>query len=173
MARIWDLPTRLFHWLLVLLVAVTAKTGFFGPANALDLHVWSGYAITALIVFRLIWGLFGSEYSRLDRLFSALANLREHITGLLRLRPKHYIGHNPAGSLMILALILVLTAILLTGLVVLGGTEKQGLLSGLTSYDMGHLAKGAHQLLAYLLMLMVLAHLAGVVTEMVLLRVPY
>lgn len=88
MARIWDLPTRLFHWLLVLLVAVTAKTGFFGPANALDLHVWSGYAITALIVLRLIWGLFGSEYSRLDRLFSALANLREHITGLLRLRPK-------------------------------------------------------------------------------------
>src|SRR5450755_1489483 len=101
-ARIWDLPTRLFHWLLVFCVVVAGKTGFFGPASGLDWHVWAGYGIGALVVWRLIWGLFGSEYSRLDRLFGALRNLPEHLAGLRRLKPKHYAGHNPAGSLMIL-----------------------------------------------------------------------
>lgn len=170
--RIWDLPTRLFHWLLVFAVIVEAKTGFFGPANSLDWHVWAGYAIAALLAGRLIWGLYGSEYSRADRLFSALRHLPEHIGGLLRLKPKHYAGHNPAGSLMILGLILVLLALVATGLVVLGGTEKQGLLAGITPYDVGHLAKGAHQVLAYSLMAMVVGHLVGVATEMLLLRVP-
>ena len=172
LARIWDLPTRLFHWLLVIAVFFAATTGFFAPANGLTWHVWFGYAIGALVVWRLIWGLFGSEYARLDRLFGALANVREHFAGLWRGKPKHYAGHNPAGSLMILGLILVLLGITATGLVVLGGAEKQGVLAGVTSYQFGHLAKGAHQLLAYLLMAMIAGHLAGVVIEMVLLRVP-
>ncbi len=171
-ARIWDLPTRAFHWLLVLAVIIAAKTGFFGPANSLDWHLWSGYAIGALIVFRFVWGLFGSEFSRLDRLFGALRQLPEHAGGLLRLRPKHYLGHNPAGSLMIIALALVLLAITATGIIVLGGVEKQGVLAAVTSYDLGHLAKGAHQLLAYLLMAMIVGHLVGVFGEILLLRVP-
>ena len=171
-AKIWDLPTRLFHWLLVFAVIIATKTGFFGPANSLDWHVWSGYGIGALIVFRLIWGLFGSEFSRLDRLWAALRNLPEHARGLLSLRPKHYLGHNPAGSLMIIGLITVLLAIVVSGVMVLGGVEKQGVLAGVTSYALGHLAKGGHQLLAYLLMVMVLGHLLGVATEIVLLRVP-
>lgn len=171
-ARIWDLPTRLFHWLLVLGVIIAAKTGFFGPANSLDWHVWSGYCIGVLVIWRLIWGLFGSEYSRIDRLFAALRNLREHAGGLLTFKPKHHAGHNPAGSLMILGLIAVLLAITFTGIVVLGGVEKQGVLAGVTTYSFGHLAKGAHQVLAYALVAMVIGHIGGVVAEIVLLRVP-
>ena len=166
------MPTRLFHWLLVLGVAVAAETGFFGPAPALDWHVWAGYAIGMLVVLRLIWGIFGSEFSRLDRLFGALVNLREHFGGLLNLKPKHYAGHNPAGSLMILGLVVVLLSITATGMVVLGGVEKQGALAGISSYTMGHWAKGIHQVLAYALVVMVLGHLGGVVAEIALLRVP-
>jgi len=171
-ARIWDLPTRLFHWLLVFCAVVAGKTGFFGPASGLDWHVWAGYGIGVLVVWRLIWGLLGSEYSRLDRLFGALRNLPEHIDGLRKLEPKHYAGHNPAGSLMILGLLVVLLGITATGIVVLGGVEKQGMLAGLTSYNIGHLTKGVHQVLAYGLVAMVLGHIGGVISEIVLLRVP-
>ena len=170
--RVWDLPTRAFHWLLVFCLTITFKTGFFGPASALDWHVWAGYAIGALVVWRLIWGLFGSEYSRLDRLFGALANLREHAEGLLGSRPKHYAGHNPLGSLMILGLLGVLIAITGTGFVVLGGVDKQGVLASSTPYAVGHLAKGVHQLLAYLLVAMIIGHVGGVIAESVLLRLP-
>jgi cytochrome b len=171
-ARIWDLPTRLFHWALVLAVAICAKTGFFGPTNGLDWHIWSGYAIGALVVFRMVWSLFGSEFSRLDRLFRALTNLPEHALRLLQLRPKHYLGHNPAGSLMILGLVLVLLALVASGMVVLGGLEKQGALAGVTTFSLGQIAKELHEWLAYLLMAMIAGHLAGVLAETVLLRVP-
>lgn len=169
--RIWDLPTRLFHWLLVGAVAACAYTGFLGPANLLHVHVWAGYAIAALVLWRLVWGLLGSEFSRIDRLTGALPKLGEHARGLVRLSPKHYIGHNPAGSLMILALLLVLASMCATGLMVLGGGEKQGPLAGLLSWSFGHTVKGVHKILAYLLLAMIVGHLAGVVAETVLLRV--
>ena len=171
-SKVWDLSTRLFHWLLVAAVFISGTTGFFGQASGLDWHVWSGYAIGALVIWRLIWGMFGSEYARTDRLFAALRNLRAHIDGLLRLSPTHYAGHNPAGSLMIIGLIAVLLSIVVSGIVVLGGTEKQGVLAGVTSYTLGHLAKGVHQVLAYLLVVMIAGHLGGVIAEIVLLKVP-
>jgi cytochrome b len=171
-ARIWDLPTRLFHWALVWAVAMSAKTGFFGPANALDLHIWSGYAIGALVLFRIVWGLFGSEFNRIDRLFSALRNLPEHIGGLLRFRPKHYLGHNPVGSLMIIGFAVVLLAMVGTGMTILGGLQKQGVLAGVFSFATARLVKSVHEWLAYLLMAMIAVHLLGVLTEIVLLRVP-
>lgn len=66
--KVWDLPTRLFHWLLVLAVAIGAGTGFFGPEWLLGIHAWSGYGLAALILFRLVWAFLGSEYSRFARL---------------------------------------------------------------------------------------------------------
>ena len=171
-ARIWDLPTRLFHWALVGAVVMSAKTGFFGPANALNLHIWSGYAIGALIVLRIVWGLFGSEFNRIDRIFSALRNLPEHIGGLVQLRPKHYLGHNPVGSLMIIALVVVLMSMVATGMTLLGGQEKQGLFAGVVTFATARLIKPVHEWLAYLLMAMIAVHLLGVLTEIVLLRVP-
>ena len=171
-ARIWDLPTRLFHWALVFAVIVCSKTGFFGPANSLDWHVWSGYAIGALVLFRIVWGLFGSEFNRLDRLFGALRHLPEHLRGLVRLRPKHYLGYNPAGSLMIIGLAFVLLAMVFSGMIVLGGIDKQGVFAGLPTYADARVIKSIHEWLAYLLMAMIVGHLLGVLVETVLLRVP-
>ena len=125
-----------------------------------------------MVVLRIVWGLFGSEFNRIDRLFSALRNLPEHIGGLARLRPKHYLGHNPAGSLMIIALAVVLLSMVATGMTLLGGQEKQGLLAGVVTFATARLIKPVHEWLAYLLMAMILGHLLGVLTEAVLLRVP-
>ena len=62
--KVWDLPTRLFHWLLVGLVVVGVVTGFVTPEWWMGVHIWAGYGLVALMAFRLVWGICGPEYSR-------------------------------------------------------------------------------------------------------------
>lgn len=170
--RVWDLPTRLFHWALVAAVVIAGATGFFGPVWMLSIHTTAGYVIAGLIVFRLVWGVAGGELSRFSALVRAVRHLPRHIGALARLQPTHYLGHNPAGSAMILALLLVLAGLVATGLLVEGGAEKQGLLAGVTSYALGSAVKEIHELLAYAIAAMVAAHIGGVALETVLLRLP-
>ena len=169
---VWDLPTRLFHWLLVGAVLVALLTGFVAPESWMGIHLASGYLIVALLVFRLVWGVFGPEYSRISSMVTATRRLPEHLRGLLLLRPPHHLGHNPAGSLMIFVLFGVLTLLVVTGLLVQGGEEKQGPLAGVATYALGHGAKGIHEALVWLLLAMIAGHLAGVLVESWLLRSP-
>jgi cytochrome b len=173
MVRVWDLPTRAFHWLLVLAVAVALGTGFIAPEWWMGLHLAAGYLIILLLVFRIAWGFFGPEYSRLVSLLRVSRGLGDHLRGLLLLRPPHYAGHNPAGALMIGALFAVLTALVVTGLMVQGGEEKQGPLAGILTYRIGDAAKGWHEILVYLLVAMIAMHVAGVLVEGRLLRMPF
>jgi cytochrome b len=138
----------------------------------MGLHIFAGYAIVALLAFRLVWGVFGPEYSRLVALVSASRRLGEHLRGLLLLRPKHHAGHNPAGSIMILSLFLVLTALAATGLMVVGGEEKQGPLAAFISFQAADQAKPVHFWLACLLLVMIAGHVAGVLVEGFLLGAP-
>jgi cytochrome b len=165
--RVWDAPTRLFHWLTVAAVAVAALTGYFGPAWMLSIHAWAGYLLAVLVVFRLIWAFFGSEFSRLDRLEAAPHAVIAHLRGLLSGRGTHRIGHTPAGSAMIIAVIAVLLAILVTGLVTLGGQEKQGVLAGVMPYSIGHAARRIHEFLTIVLLIMVAVHVVAVVADSV------
>lgn len=164
-ASVWDLPTRLFHWLLVLAVAVGALTGFFGPEWLLSLHAWFGYGLAALILFRLAWGFFGSEYSRIDSFAFPPRTVIRHLRDLVKGRAAHSVGHNPAGAAMIFALAGILTGILVTGLMALGGQEKQGVLADIVPYDLGHAAGEIHEILTILLLGMVALHVAGVIME--------
>jgi cytochrome b len=163
--KVWDLPTRLFHWLLVLAVAIGAVTGFFGPEWLLGLHVWSGYGLAVLILFRLVWAFLGSEYSRVSRFAFPPRAVIGHLRDLLAGRAAHSIGHNPAGSAMIFALAGLLTTVVATGLMALGGQEKQGMLAGLVPYSVGHAAKEVHEVLTVLLLVLVGLHVAGVAME--------
>ena len=166
--RVWDLPTRLFHWLLVLLVAAGVFTGFVSPEWWMGIHVWAGYGLVALMVFRLVWGVVGSEYSRVVSFIYPPRDTVEHLRGLLLLRPPHYVGHNPTGALMVFALTGVLIALVVTGLLVLGGEEKQGPLAAVIGYSVGSAAKRVHLWLTILLLAMVACHIGGVVAESVL-----
>ncbi len=166
--RVWDLPTRVFHWALVCLVACAVFTGFVTPEWWMGLHVWAGYGLIALMVFRLVWGVFGPEYSRVVSFVYPPRDTFEHLRGLLLLRPPHHVGHNPTGALMVFALTGVIVALVVTGLLVLGGEEKQGPLSAITAYSVGSAAKHAHFWLTMLLLALVTAHIAGVVVESVL-----
>lgn len=100
----WDGPTRLFKWALVGLVVsavISDKAGGGSPTW----HVWNGYAVLVLVVFRLLWGVVGGSTARFAGfLASPIATIRYGL-GLLRGREAHYLGHNPLGGWMVVALI--------------------------------------------------------------------
>jgi len=168
--KVWDIPTRLFHWFLVILVIVGLVTGFVSPEWWMGIHIWAGYGTVLLIVFRLLWGIFGSEYSRIETFSFSYREVITHLRELIFLRPLHYIGHNPAGAMMIFALIFILLGITISGLVVLGGEENQGPLAGVVSYRIGDMTGDIHEAMVFVLMALIALHILGVIIESFLTR---
>jgi cytochrome b len=165
--RVWDLGVRLFHWLLVAAVAIALVTGLSGPRNVLNVHVAAGAAIGGLVAFRVLWGVIGSTYARFSNFPIQRAALNADLAGLVAGRRPRYRGHNPLGSLMALALITILTLSAVTGVVTLGGVDKQGPLAFVTSYNAGQATQELHQALAYGLLALIGGHLLGVAYESV------
>ncbi len=162
---VWDPSLRLFHWLLVAGVLISSLTGFLAPRTWLRLHLISGSILAALLVFRLVWGLLGGPYARFASFaFPPRAVLR-HLRALATGPAPRHLGHNPAGSIMVFAFLLVLTVITCTGVLALGGVVKQGPLRAFIGFDGGRRWLSVHQALAILLAVMVCAHIGGVVLE--------
>lgn len=162
---VWDLPTRVFHWLLVTATTTAFVTGFILPQWWLGAHRSAGYVIVGLLVFRFVWAAFGSEHSRLADFAYSPSETLGHLRGILMLGPRHYLGHNPAGAAMIFALAFVLCGLVVTGLLIEAGEEKIGPLAGVTTYAVGHAAKAFHEVLVWILAAMVAGHVAGVIVE--------
>lgn len=111
--RIWDLPTRLFHWLLVICIValvVSAKLG----GNAMNWHLIFGQVVLALLIFRVLWGLVGGYWSRFGRLLPSPAAVLRYLRGTASLHERA--GHNPLGALSVLAMLMVLIAQVASGL---------------------------------------------------------
>ena len=102
--RAWDLPTRLFHWLLVILIINAYLTYEFGDIN-MTYHMWNGYALLTLILFRLFWGLWGSSTARFAHFIKGPSAIISYIKSMHSPTPKKFLGHNPAGALMVIALL--------------------------------------------------------------------
>ncbi|MEY4469904.1 MAG: hypothetical protein RIT20_245 [Pseudomonadota bacterium] len=112
--RIWDLPTRFFHWALVVCVVGLVITGNIG-GNAMLWHFRFGYAVMSLLLFRLVWGLLGGHWSRWSQLPLGPHALKAYFQG--KSPTIHVAGHNPIGSWSVLAFIVVLTLQVSTGLI--------------------------------------------------------
>ena len=100
---VWDLPTRVSHWLLAVSFAgafLTAESEQYR-----DIHIMLGYTVLGLIAFRLFWGFFGTRYSRFSSFAFGPHKVLEYLKSLLARPPQHYVGHNPAGSWAIYALL--------------------------------------------------------------------
>lgn len=110
--RIWDLPLRLFHWTLAALIVVSIVTQNIG-GNAMEWHFYSGYAVFALILFRILWGLIGSRYARFSSFIYGPASLVDYLRGG---KLRKYLGHNPLGSLSVFALLIAVLVQAATGL---------------------------------------------------------
>lgn len=162
---VWDLPVRLFHWTMVGSVVIAAISGFYGLPRWLTWHVYSGYAIGLLLLFRGVWGLAGSPTSRFRSFPLSPAALRKHLRDVFRGHSDVHVGHNPAGAWMIVCLLLVLTGLIVTGLVALGGQKDQGPLAALVDFQVGFFARHIHSFLAGCLVAAVAVHLTGVLVE--------
>jgi len=162
---VWDLPLRFFHWAMVCVVIIAGITGFIAPPWWLDVHVIAGYALAILITFRVIWGFLGSYYSRFGTFPLALAGVFKQLRLLLDKKSEEHTGHNPVGAWMIVALLLVLVLLVLSGIVVLGGQENLGPLASETSYLVGKVGKALHELAAWALLGAITIHLLGVFVE--------
>ncbi len=159
--RVWDAPTRLFHWLLVLLLPAdyaTAKLGW------MDLHLQLGYALLALFLFRLVWGFVGSDTARFGRfLVSPLAGLR-HLSGFRQRTPDTEVGHNAAGGWMVVALLLLLGVQIGSGL---GANDGLGVVEGPLarhlSGDASDLLTVIHADAVYVLIAAIVLHILAVI----------
>jgi cytochrome b len=111
--KVWDAPTRLFHWGIVLLVGFSWLSA---ELNWMDWHLRSGYAILTLLLFRLAWGFLGSETARFTQFLASPRLAVRHLAHLTRREPDHQVGHNAAGGWMVLLMLVLLLVQAGTGL---------------------------------------------------------
>ncbi len=161
--RVWDLPTRIFHWSLAGLVAFSFTTGRVG-GDWMDWHLKSGYAVLVLLGFRIAWGLVGSETARFARFLrgprAALAYARETLAG----RHPFVAGHNPLGGWMVLAMLLALAFQAATGLFSDDQIATQGPLAVKVSDDTVSRMSALHSANEWLLVALVALHVIAIVT---------
>ena len=160
---VWDLPTRVFHWTLVVFFFSAMATG--DPDRFRDLHVYFGYVVLGLICFRIFWGLAGSRYARFKAFLYGPRAAFAYLAEVMAARADRHVGHNPAGSVGIYLLLALGLVICVTGIVVLGAEEAQGIFKKLADRPLGEFTRGLHESLAWLMLALVLVHIGGVVVE--------
>jgi cytochrome b len=147
---VWDLPVRVFHWLLVVSFA-----GAFATAEServRDIHVALGYTFAALLAFRLVWGLVGTRYARFRSFAYSPSAVLTYLKSLLARCPDHHVGHNPAGSWMIYAIIALGVVISASGHAVYNDAY-------------GKWSEDLHDAAANAMLVLVVFHVAGVVVS--------
>ena len=155
---VWDIPTRLFHWSVVILVFVSWLSADQGY---MSVHLYSGLTLLALLLFRLFWGLLGSTTARFvdflhppRRVIAYLKSMRDD--------PLHFAGHNPAGGLMVFAMIGILIAQVVTGLFSNDGVRFNAPLSLLISSDASTRITEIHALIFDGILILVWCHVVAV-----------
>lgn len=145
--KVWDPFVRIFHWSLVVLFAVAFLTG-----DEFEwLHLWAGYAIAALVAARIVWGFVGTRYARFSSFVRGPRAVASFLKQSIRLEAPRYIGHNPAGGAMVLAL-----------LAMLAGLSVTGHLMTTDAYWGSETLEEVHEVLAYATLGLVGLHVLGV-----------
>jgi cytochrome b len=154
---VWDLPVRLFHWTLAALILFS---WWSAENHHLDWHIWSGCAILTLLIFRLLWGMFGSSTARFANF---IRGPRATFAYVRNFRAWHGLGHSPLGALSVLALLLATAAQVGLGLV---STDEdgfnQGPLAHLVSLDVSDSARELHEVMFYVLLSLIALHVAAI-----------
>lgn len=143
--RVWDLPLRLFHWSLVGLLATSWISAELG-GNAMQVHQWSGMSVLALLLFRLAWGVVGGTHARFVSFVRSPAAALRYARGLLRGDAPHYLGHNPLGAWMVLALLASLALQAGTGLFANDDIMIEGPLAARVSKEISDLLTQVHEI---------------------------
>ena len=154
-APIWDLPTRLFHWLLVALIALSWWSAEYHQD---ELHIWLGMAVLSLLIFRLLWGFVGGSTARFANFIRGPRAVFGYLRGGWR-----GIGHNPLGALSVVALLAMAGIQVVLGLF---ASDEDGLMQGplapLVSIDAADQAREWHEATFNVLLALIALHLAAI-----------
>ncbi|WP_428624755.1 cytochrome b/b6 domain-containing protein [Sedimenticola sp.] len=160
-ARVWDLPVRLFHWSL----AICFMIAYITEDDFISLHSFAGYTIIGLIGFRIIWGFIGSRHARFKDFIHPPTTVIGYLKQVVRFKADRFVGHNPAGGAMVVALMVALSLTILSGLINYGAEQSAGPLADVMANAPLYIGKAAeeiHEFFANFTLLLVLFHLAGV-----------
>lgn len=159
--KAWDPLVRVFHWSLVFFFLLAFAT----EDDWMNLHIWAGYAVAMLVGFRLLWGVIGTRTARFPTFVRSPRTALRHLRRMLSGRAPHYLGHNPAAAMMVLALLASISLVAFSGLVLIAA-EGQGPLAGtiLAGID-AEAMEEVHEFFANFTLLLVFAHVAGVVVS--------
>ena len=165
--RVWDPFIRVFHWLLAAAVLIDWITD-----EPLWMHTWLGYLAAALIILRIVWGFVGPENARFSSFIRGPRDVLEYLAGLVRFSSKRYLGHSPAGGAMVVALLIMISATIGTGMANLAADRGEGPLAGVISKVERPTIPGqrrprlflktVHETVANITLVLVLLHICGV-----------
>ena len=159
---VWDLLVRVFHWVLV----VGFFTAYLVEPEDSPAHVWAGYVVLALVLFRILWGFVGSRHARFSDFAYSPSAVLSYLKDAVRFRARRYLGHSPGGGAMVFLLLLALLATTVTGLMTYGADQHAGPLAtwmaGMSEQDAESLEE-LHEVLANVTLGLVVLHLVGVV----------
>lgn len=168
---VWDIAVRTFHWTLVVAFAVAYIT----EDDFETLHVYAGYLILGLISFRVVWGLIGTRHARFSDFICGMKTIKLYLKSMLTRNPKHYLGHNPAGGMMVMVMLISLFVLSYSGLKTyaedgkgpLAHTEISIVTTAFAHEEHHRSAKGKfweniHEFLANFTLLLIFGHLVGV-----------
>lgn len=175
--KVWDLFVRIFHWSLVAFFI----TAYFTAEDSESAHAIAGYAISGLLIFRIVWGFVGTEHARFRDFIYSPREIAGYLKGIFTGKARYYLGHNPAGGLMVIILLLSLSATCISGLKAYG-KEGHGPLAGdllvSAAYANGddeeenrgekkgeEFWEEVHEVFVNVTLILIAAHIAGVVAS--------
>jgi cytochrome b len=170
--KVWDLCVRVCHWTIVAAFGLAYVT----EDDLLGVHVWAGYVVGIVVVLRVGWGIIGPRWARFSDFVRRPSAVLAYLLDLVRLRARRYLGHSPAGGAMVVALLLALTATVVSGLATYGADKHAGPVApffssavpvalpgqGERARDGDSALKEVHEFFANLTLVLVLFHIAGV-----------
>lgn len=156
---VWDLPTRLFHWGLVVAIVVSLLSEEFGN---MDVHLISGHVVLALVIFRICWGVLGGRHARFADFVKGPAAIKAYLSGLLSGNAPHFRGHNPLGALSVIAILAVVALQAGTGLFASDDILTEGPLADTVSSSTSSFLTEVHEIGSTLLYILIGVHLAAV-----------
>ena len=159
--RVWDLPVRLFHWLLVLLIIVMFVTGKLG-GNWLEWHKRAGFFVLGLVIFRIIWGFAGSHHARFVNFLRGPQAVIAYLKSATHKNSAHHVGHNPLGALNIVTMLGVLLLQAVMGLFANDDLMLEGPFAHLVSKAVSDQMTTFHKFNSTVILVLIGVHLAAV-----------
>ena len=146
--KVWDPLVRILHWSLVLLFAIA-----FASEDFMGVHRWVGYLVLGIVATRTVWGVIGTKHARFTDFIYSPASIKKYLIELATFRPSHYLGHNPAGGVMILLLLIAVLGTGVTGILADGKGGLQGMW------------EEVHEVFANGTVLLIVIHVLGVIVS--------